>query len=472
MTGMHIVEVFDTLTREKHPLNIKPNGVLKMYTCGVTVYDSTHIGHARTYVAFDVIKRYLISRGYNVKHVQNFTDVDDKIIKRATDLGIPAKELAERYIKDFLEVSQALDLLPPDCYPRATGHISEMIQMIVKLVEKGQAYITENGVYFDVTTLKDYGKLSHSDIKKLQAGSRVEIDTSKKNPLDFALWKFYDSEPSWDSPWGKGRPGWHIECSAMALKHLGETIDIHGGGGDLIFPHHENEIAQSEALTGKTFSRNWMHTGLLTVRGERMGKSLGNFITVKDMINEVGPNVLRLMLIGSHYRSPLDFDDKIVKNAQDNFKLVENAFGELLSVKKEEDSLFHEVSEFCLKTTEDFEKAMDDDFNTAIALSIFMKLVREINKYASMGKLNTVNSDPFRRTFNDFAYVFGLRFPVVMEQEKKTIENLVKERNLLRKKGEYGEADKIRKYLNTLSVELVDYPDRTIWYKKLTSPIQ
>lgn len=460
------IMVYNTLTRKKEYLQPLEDSIVRMYVCGVTVYDSTHIGHARTYVSFDIIKRYLLYRGYRVFHVQNFTDVDDKIINRANMLNISTKELAERYIKDFMEVSEALNLLPADHYPRATEYIPKMIEFIERLIEKGYAYVTETGVYFDVSKFNEYGKLSHYSIEQLQAGARVEVDPTKRNPLDFALWKFFNNEPKWKSPWGEGRPGWHIECSTMALAELKETLDIHGGGSDLIFPHHENEIAQSEALTGKPFARIWIHTGLLTVKGERMGKSLGNFIPVREMINRVGPNALRLMFIGSHYRSPLDFDDNVVKNAIDNLKLIESAFAELNFFNQYEGNFVDEAKHFCSNIIEEFERAMDDDFKTPIALAVFMKLVKEIHKYAAEGKLNKENSKIFKETFEKISYVFGLKFASVSEEEAKVIEELVRKRNEFRKSRKFKEADAIREKLKENDIELIDYPDKTIWYKK------
>lgn len=463
----HTIMVYNTLTRRKEPLQPIEDNVVRMYVCGVTVYDSTHIGHARTYISFDVIKRYLLYKGYRVLHVQNFTDVDDKIIRRARELNISAKELAERYIRDFIEVSEALNLIPADSYPRATEYIPSMIEMIGKLIEKGYAYVTETGVYFDVSKFKDYGKLSHYSIEQLQAGARVEVDPTKRNPLDFALWKFFESEPKWDSPWGAGRPGWHIECSAMALTQLKETLDIHGGGSDLIFPHHENEIAQSEALTGKPFARIWMHTGLLTVKGERMGKSLGNFIPVREMVNRVGPNALRLMFINSHYRSPLDFDENVVKNALDNLRLIESAFAELtFAGERDGGGYAGEAEEFCKAVVEEFENAMDDDFKTPAALSSFMKLVREIHRFAADGKLNKENSKIFGEAFKRISYVFGLKFATVSDEERAVVEELIRRRSELRRVRNFREADMIRERLREMNIEVIDYPDKTVWYKR------
>lgn len=460
------IMIYNTLTRKKEPLQPLEDNIVRMYVCGVTVYDSTHIGHARTYISFDIIKRYLLYKGYNVFHVQNFTDVDDKIINRANMLNITTKELAEKYIKDFMEVSEALNLLSADSYPRATEYIPKMIEFIGRLMEKGYAYVTETGVYFDVSKFKEYGKLSHYTIEQLQAGARVEVDSTKKNPLDFALWKFFKNEPKWASPWGEGRPGWHIECSTMALTELKETLDIHGGGSDLIFPHHENEIAQSEALADKPFVRIWMHTGLLTVRGERMGKSLGNFIPVREMINSIGPNALRLMFIGSHYRSPLDFDDNVVKNAVDNLKLIESAFAELNFSNQYDDKFVEDVKQFCKIIIEEFENAMDDDFKTPIALATFMKLVKEIHRYAAEGKLNKENSKIFRDAFEKISGVFGLKFATFSEEEINVVKEFVRKRNEFRKARNFKEADIIREKLKENNIELIDYPDRTIWYKK------
>lgn len=461
------IMIYNTLTRRKEPFQPLEDNLVKMYVCGVTVYDSTHIGHARTYISFDIIKRYLTYKGYKVIHVQNFTDVDDKIIRRASELNITPKELAERYIKDFMEVSEALNLIPADRYPRATEYIASMLEMIGKLLEKGYAYVTETGVYFDVSKFKEYGKLSHYSIEQLQAGARVEVDPTKRNPLDFALWKFFKSEPKWESPWGEGRPGWHIECSTMALEQFNGTLDIHGGGSDLIFPHHENEIAQSEALMEKPFARFWMHTGLLTVKGERMGKSLGNFIPVREMLNKVGPNALRLMFIASHYRSPLDFDENVVKNALDNLKLIESSYAELNYFEQMEGAHFiDEAKQLCEHVIEEFENAMDDDFKTPAALAVFMKLVKEIHRYASEGKLNKENSKIFKGVFEKISYVFGLKFATLTDKERVMVEELIRKRNEYRRNRNFKEADTIREKLREMNIELIDYPDKTIWYKR------
>ncbi|MCL5256539.1 MAG: cysteine--tRNA ligase, partial [Chloroflexi bacterium] len=303
------MRVYNTLSREKEDFVPLEDKRVRMYVCGPTVYSSAHIGHAMSYILFDAIRRYLEYRGYDVRHVQNFTDVDDKIINRANKEGIPPTELAERYIREFLAESQELNLLPAHVYPRASQEIGPIIGIIKTLIEQGHAYVVDGDVYFRVTSKEDYGKLSHRTLEEMQAGERVEIDVRKEHPMDFALWKSAKpGEPAWDSPWGPGRPGWHIECSAMSHRYLGPQIDIHGGGQDLIFPHHENEIAQSECCTGKKpFVRYWMHNGLLQVGGEKMAKSVGNLITIRQLLDEYDSDALRLFVLSSYYRRPLTY---------------------------------------------------------------------------------------------------------------------------------------------------------------------
>ncbi len=357
-----------------------------MYACGPTVYDRAHIGHARAALTFDVICRYLEYRGYKVIYVRNYTDVDDKIINRAADLGKSCDSLAEEQIEAYRQDMRALGLRTPTEGPRATRHIAEMVGLIQSLIMKGVAYPVDGDVYFEVRRFPEYGKLSHRDLEELRAGARVEVDPRKRDPLDFALWKASKpGEPAWDSPWGRGRPGWHIECSAMSMKYLGETFDIHGGGADLIFPHHENEIAQSECATGKPFARYWVHNGFVNIQAEKMSKSLGNVLTVRDLLSHVAPDALKLFLLGTHYRAPLDFSDEAIDGAARAGERVRIALGQVQVFRRArapngrssgaDRVLSHHVAE----AEEEFTAAMDDDFNTPRALAAIFHLTREIN---------------------------------------------------------------------------------------------
>jgi len=373
-----VLLISNTLSGTKEEFRPLKDGEVKIYVCGPTVYDYSHIGHARTYIAFDAIVRYLKYKGYKVRYVVNITDIEDKIINRAKELGITPSELARRFEEEFFKDVEALGLLKADKYPRATEHIRDMIEVIQTLLDKGYAYVVGNDVYFDVSKFEGYGKLSKQKIEDLRAGARVEVREGKRNPLDFALWKgAKEGEPSWESPWGKGRPGWHIECTVMAAKYLGEQIDIHGGGEDLIFPHHENEIAQSEAYSGKApFAKYWLHTGLLRIKGEKMSKSLRNIIPIRDFVREYGADTLRLLVLSSHYRSPIEFSEEKASQARRAllrlYGILERA--RLVSVMKAEgDEGLEEVKRKVEEFMKDFEAAMDDDFNTPKALASIFK---------------------------------------------------------------------------------------------------
>ncbi|HEY7506664.1 MAG TPA: cysteine--tRNA ligase, partial [Nitrososphaera sp.] len=316
------MKLYSTLSRQVEELEPQNNNV-RMYVCGVTVYDNSHIGHGRTVIVFDTLRRYLQSKGYKVTFVQNFTDVDDKIINRAKAEGKKAEEISKKYIDSYFRDFAGLNVMRADQHPKATEHIGEMIQLIKGLIEKGHAYLTLNGVYFRVKSFSGYGKLSRKPVEELESGARIEVDQSKEDPLDFALWKFYSEEPVWPSPWGKGRPGWHIECSAMSRKYLGDTFEIHGGGHDLVFPHHENEIAQSEAYTGKQFAKIWVHSGMVTINSQKMSKSLGNIVTIEQALKNWGMNTLRLYSLSVHYAKPLDYTDDLLKESTQRWRQVE-----------------------------------------------------------------------------------------------------------------------------------------------------
>ncbi len=385
------LRIYSTLTQALEPFEPFVSGQVRMYTCGVTVYDLCHIGHARSALVFEVVRRYLEYSGNHVTFVRNFTDVDDKIIDRARQLGIPWDALAFRYIEAFRQDMAALGIGQADIEPKATDHIPEMIRLIGTLLERGLAYAVDGNVYYAVRRFPEYGKLSHRSVDDLRAGARIEVDERKRDPLDFALWKAAKpGEPSWDSPWGPGRPGWHIECSAMSSKYLGETFDIHAGGEDLIFPHHENEIAQSEGATGKPFARYWLHNGFVTVNGEKMAKSLGNFVTIRDALDRFSPEALKLLLLSTNYRGPLDYAEsavlekaKALAGLQDFLRGVDR-LGAGTAPREPEGGLAPgALPEGPHPAEAAFRRAMDDDFNTARALAVLFDVVREGNRLLS-----------------------------------------------------------------------------------------
>jgi cysteinyl-tRNA synthetase len=449
------------------------NKIIRIYLCGLTVYDDSHIGHARTIIFFDVLRRYLIFKGHKVKFIQNFTDIDDKIINRSKSEGLKAEEVAAKYTNRYFKDFDALNVLRADLYPRATENIKEMINLIERLIKKGHAYLSLNGVYFRVKSFSDYGKLSKRSIEELESGYRIEVDPSKEDPLDFALWKFYSDPPVWDSPWGKGRPGWHIECSAMALKYLGCQFEIHGGGHDLIFPHHENEIAQSEAFSEKPFAKLWLHTGMVTINSEKMSKSLGNIVTIQQALNRWGMNTLRIYCMSVQYSKPLDYTDKLLTESRQRWRQIETCAYELrfASSKKQEEKQgsegdFEAVKKLSAETMKEFQSAIEDDMNTTLAMSMFMKFVTELNRYAAGDRLTNDMAHLALGFFSNFMDVLGLKVIEATEDEKKEIEELITVRNKLRAEKKYQSSDDIRKKLiEKYSVELMDHKDRTIWKK-------
>lgn len=465
------LKIYNTLTRRIEPLETIIPGVVRMYVCGVTVYDDAHIGHAMSAIVFDIVRRYLEWRGYRVIHVVNFTDVDDKIIARANALGRDPQALAADLINDFMAQLSALNVLPATLYPRATQTMPEIIDFIQRLIDQGHAYAAEGDVYFRVSSDPDYGKLSGRNLEDMLSGTRFEIDPRKESPADFALWKAAKpGEPAWPSPWGQGRPGWHIECSAMNLKHLGEQIDIHGGGTDLVFPHHENEIAQSECLTHKPFARFWMHNGMLqlvnmeTRQVEKMSKSLGNVVTIDSFLRQYDADVFRLIVLNSHYRSPLTYNAEVAAN---NVRKLERIRGALLppvgelTTGKAVDTLTALAEE----TSAKFIAAMDDDFNTAGALAAVFELVRAIN----VARDADVGGEPFalaQNTLHTLAEVLGLRLqsPATGTQDVAPfIELLIETRTALRQAKQFALADTIRQRLSDLGVTLEDGPQGTRW---------
>ncbi|WP_456456141.1 cysteine--tRNA ligase [Thermovibrio sp.] len=468
-----MIRITDTLTEEKVEFKPLEDRTVKMYVCGPTVYDHAHIGHARSAIVFDVIRRWFEHRGYKVIFVRNYTDIDDKIIKKAKEEGVSWQEISKKYIESYEEDMEALNVKEPTYKPKVSQHIREIIEMIDGLIEKGFAYEAEGDVYFSVEKFPEYGKLSKRKLKELRAGARIEPGEAKRNPLDFALWKkSKEGEPGWESPWSFGRPGWHIECSVMSMKYLGETMDIHGGGLDLIFPHHENEIAQSEAYTGKTFARYWVHNGFVMVNKEKMSKSLGNFFTVKEILEKFSPDVLRLFLISTHYRSPIDFSFERLEEAKRrlerllNFLRVKEVISDL--PVKEEGKVKVSVSSY----RELFEEAMDDDFNTAKALGILFELVKEANLIKdSAVKKGEIGKEEKSFLLDAVEFLksslktlgFKLESEASKGIEKELIELLIEVRGELRKKREFQLADLIRDRLKELGVILEDLPTGTVY---------
>jgi cysteinyl-tRNA synthetase len=459
------LKLYNTLSKEYDELKINDNTV-KIYLCGVTVYDDSHIGHARTIIIFDVLHRYLLSEGYKVIFIQNFTDVDDKIIKKAKLLNKDPKEIAEKYIEHYFRDASCLNVLEEIYYPKATEHIKEIIELITYLLEYNYAYITLNGIYFEVKKFSQYGKLSKKNIKSIESGARIEIDPLKKDPLDFALWKFSSDPPNWKSPWGNGRPGWHIECSAMALKHLGNTVDIHGGGNDLIFPHHENEIAQSESMTGVDFAKIWVHCGMVNINSEKMSKSLGNIVPIRNATNKWGANTIRLLCLSTQYSKPLEYALSNLIEAQSKWRLIENCFYELNSPIVIEDESF-DSSILSQNVLDSIKNHLENDFNTPLALSEFMKFVSVLNEYATNEKISTKISNIILPIFKKIMYIFGLRISELSNIQIEKVNEMIVLRNNFRKNKQFEKSDNIRIILKEIyDVELIDHKNyRTIWKK-------
>ena len=473
------LRIFNTMTGKKEIFEPLESGKVRMYVCGPTVYDACHIGHARSVVVFDVIARYLKAIGYQVTYVRNFTDVDDKIIDRAHKLDISPKAVAEKYIKEFYEDMGALNVERATIEPRATDHIEPMIQFIERLIEAGFAYRVNGDVYFSVEKFEEYGKLSGRKLEDMEAGARIDIDERKRNPFDFVLWKSAKpGEPNWESPWGMGRPGWHIECSVMSSKYLGETFDIHGGGKDLCFPHHENEIAQSESISNKPFVRYWIHNGFVNINHEKMSKSLGNFLMIKDVMKTYHPEVVRLFLLSSHYRSPIDFTQKAMEEAVTGldkmYALLLRAGGKIGFEQHPGTVPGEGFQQFC--------EAMDDDFNTARSIGIIFETVRTINRLLDQHENDL--SDPIRQTIasgvSDIlrigtilgilldapAAYFNEKQQQILEQkavDPAVIAKLVEKRDAARKAKDWGKADQIRNQLAEMDVVIEDRPEGTVW---------
>lgn len=454
-----MVRIYNTLTRQKETFKPIEEGKVKMYVCGPTVYNYIHIGNARPAIAFDTVRRYLEYKGYDVKYVANFTDVDDKLINASQELGETVPDIAERFIEAFFEDTGALNVKRATVHPRVMNHMDDIVKFIEVLIEKGHAYESDGDVYFKTRSYEGYGQLSQQSINDLKVGARIDAGEKKEDPLDFALWKkAKPNEIKWDSPWGAGRPGWHIECSVMAREHLGDTIDIHAGGQDLTFPHHENEIAQSECMTDATFANYWMHNGYINIDNTKMSKSLGNFILVHDIIKEINPNVLRFFMISVHYRNPINYNRELVDAARAGLERIQDSYSQAKerldsAVGTEVDAKIMEIIQDNVKT---FEAHMDDDFNTANAISAWHELTSELNKYL---RYNTTNTDVLSRfidVFEKYAGVLG----IVLEEEMilldEEIEKLIEERNEARKNKDFPRADEIRDYLKEQGIALED----------------
>ncbi|MGI9567222.1 MAG: cysteine--tRNA ligase [Nitrosopumilus sp.] len=460
------MKIQDTLSNTEQDLDTSKT--VRIYLCGVTVYDESHIGHARTIIVFDVLRRYLENKGTWTEFIQNFTDVDDKIINRAQREETTAEKISAKYIENYFHDFDGLNVRRATNYPKATEHIDDIIEFIKKLIEKQIAYVSKNGVYFAVSKFPEYGKLSKKKIDELQSGSRIEIDDEKKDPLDFALWKFSDIEPVWQSPWGKGRPGWHIECSAMSIKYLGENFDIHGGGRDLIFPHHENEIAQSESFTESQFAKIWMHVGMVTINGEKMSKSFGNIKTIKHVLENWGPNIIRLFCLSGHYSKPIDYSEELLNENLIKWRQAETCYYELIHAKErinhEEER--EDINQIIEKINSDFDKALEDDMNTHLATSAFFQIVKETNRLAADEILVKKDADKIKIKYERMLKILGLAIPKITEEEKIKVDKMILDREQFRKEKKFEEADKIREKLNEMKVELIDHKKGTIWMRK------
>ena len=455
------MKIYNTLTRQKQELETVEKGKVGIYACGPTVYNYIHIGNARPICVFDVLRRYLEWRGYEVNFVQNFTDIDDKLINKAKEEGITVPEVAERYINEFFIDSKGLNIRPATTHPKATENIDEIIGIISTLVEKGYAYASNGDVYFRTKKFEQYGKLSHQPLEELEAGARIDVTDVKEDPMDFALWKgVKPGEPFWPSPWGDGRPGWHIECSAMSQKYIGKTLDIHCGGQDLIFPHHENEIAQSECASGCAFANSWMHNGYINVDNRKMSKSLGNFFTVRQVAEKYGYEPIRYLMISSHYRSPINYSVEIIEQSQ-------NALERLYNCR--ENMVFRLKSAAEGESTADFEKyktefinAMEDDLNTADAITAVFNLVKQINTMLQ-GEASKQDIQNALNMFNELCSVLGLVYNVNEQSLDSEIEDLIAQRTQARADRDFAKADQIRDKLKQMGITLKDTPQGVTW---------
>jgi cysteinyl-tRNA synthetase len=460
-------KVYNTMTRRKEDFVPLDDRGVNFYACGPTVYDYFHIGNARPLIMFDVFRRFLEYRGYNVNYIVNITDIDDKIIKRAAEEGIDFHEITRRYTEAFFDGCAKLGVRPATVHPRATDNIPGMIDLVRRLIDNGHAYEIDGDVYYDISSFPGYGKLSGRDIDQMQAGARIDVDDRKRNPLDFALWKSAKpGEPSWVSPWGFGRPGWHIECSVMSMRYAGDTLDIHAGGQDLIFPHHENEIAQSEGATGKPFARYWLHNGFLDIEGEKMSKSLGNFLTVRDILAKYDPMAIRMFFLLKHYRSPIDFSEERIRESLAALDRLRNAYRKIQRIVKDDVPAGNDTGLYA-NTKGFIQEAMDDDFNTAKAMGHLFDLAKRVN---TMGDDDIGGLAEARRIFDEFGTgVFGLTFETGAVEDTVTgdlMELLLEIRARARKEKNWALSDRIRDRLDEIGIVLEDRPDGTGWRKK------
>lgn len=477
------MKVFNTLTRVKEEFVPRKPGEVSIYVCGITPYNYAHIGNSRPAVFWDCVRRYLTYRGYKVHFVQNFTDVDDKIINRAAQLGKEPLQLSEEYAQIYLEDLSSLGVLPAERYPKVSEHIPEIIEMVATLIEKGFAYEANGDVYYEVSRFEDYGKLSGRNLDDLQAGARVEVNESKRNPMDFALWKAAKpGEVAWDSPWGPGRPGWHIECSAMSLKYLGGGFDMHGGGEDLVFPHHENEVAQSEAYLGSQFARYWLHNAFVTVSGERMGKSMGNFSTIRDVIEKYPPKVVRFWLVGTHYRNPIGFGEEELNAASKGLERLETAkfnWEHLLKqpviTGKVDEETLQTIQERITQTRDEFVAGMEDDFNTPQALASLYELVREVNRWTQEKEFQLTEENQkviaeALSTLEELGGILGLfqneEAASPEQSDVAEIKALIEQRTQAKKEKNWALADQIRDQLKERGIVLEDTPQGVRWKRE------
>ncbi len=463
------MKIYSSLSRKKEEFIPIEEGKIYLYVCGLTPYDHAHLGHARTYISMDLVKRYLMHKGYKVFHIQNITDVEDKIFARARETGTSPIELAEKFQNEAMEEFRKLNILPADVYPKVSAHIPQIIQMIQKLIDNVHAYETKTGVYFSVSSFGDYGKLSRQKMEEVKKGARIEPDETKKDPADFALWKKGEDILTFESPWGKGRPGWHIECSAMSMEYTkGRALDIHGGGMDLTFPHHENEIAQAEAARGEQFAKYWMHTGFLTVNGEKMGKSLGNFIVIKEVLQKCPPYAMRLFFLHSHYRSPVDYNAEAICSAQVSAERIFNFLDKTESLPKGGGAENRELRKKLLEERDSFYTAMDDDFDTPSALAhmfasmnaCFSELMKDGPDYAAIADA--------REEFEKMVWIFGLEreSKKLSPNIKAEIDSLVMEREKAREEKNFRKADEVRDKLLEMGVIVEDTAEGPIWRMK------
>lgn len=469
------LKIYNTLTRKKEEFVPLKKGEVGMYVCGPTVYNYIHIGNARPFIIFEVVRRFLKYKGYRVKYIQNLTDIDDKMINNAKELKIKVSELAEKFIQEYFIDADSLNIERADVHPRATENIKEIIKLVKGLEEKGYAYEIDGDVFFDVSKFKDYGKLSGQNIEELKDGARVKIDERKKEAIDFALWKrAKEGEPSWQSPWGQGRPGWHIECSAMSMKYLGKTFDIHAGGSDLVFPHHENEIAQSEAYTNQQFVRYWMHNGYLCLNNQKMSKSLGNIMKVRDICQKYKGEVIRYFILSAHYRSPLNFSEEQLQQAERSLQRLGNAIFNVKHLlkqnkfRKSKDKDDESILEKRRESEQKFIEAMDDDFNTPVALSQLFGFSREINIYLNSPGLK--NEEVIEETLKFYQELAGKILGILEDFDREEsfeqeIEKLIKEREKAREERNWVESDRIRNKLQEKGILLEDTPSGARWKK-------